>query len=132
MKTLIPVLLIVISKGVVGQIPGKEYTKWVRKAEIFYHRHDYKGSALAYSLAFKTFGWRGYEMDRYNAACSWALASVPDSAFANLQRIANKTSYSNVDEITNDKDFAGIHGDPRWMPLIDKIRKNKEKEGEKK
>ena len=65
--------------------------------------------------------------DRYNAACSWAMANVPDSAFFNLERIASKSNYNNYSNIIKDTDLAGLHSDKRWNPIIELVKQNKEK-----
>ncbi len=104
-----------------------EYTKLIKKADSLYNAKDYKNSALTYSAAFKSNGWKGYRNDRYNAACSWALAGIKDSAFFNLQRIADKANYSDYDHISTDEDLNSLHTDNRWKPLLQKIKENKEK-----
>ena len=104
-----------------------EYSRLIKKADSLYTIKDYKNSAHTYSEAFKSIGWKGYPDDRYNAACSWAMANVPDSAFFNLERIATKLAYNNYSHITNDKDLLELHSDKRWNPLIELIKQNKEK-----
>ena len=66
------------------------YNALVREAYALYQQKQFSESAARYSAAFEALGWKGYSEDRYNAACSWALAGVPDSAFFNLQRITDK------------------------------------------
>jgi hypothetical protein len=106
----------------------KEYFDLVKIADSLYRIKDYKNSANKYSNAFKVNSWKGYSSDRYNAACSWALASVPDSAFFQLDRIATLMNYTNYNHITNDTDLNSLHTDIRWEKLIEKIKQNKEKE----
>lgn len=81
---------------------------------------------MTYHEAFNTMGGKGYQDDRYNAACSWALAGYPDSAFFNLQRIIDKLKYSNYDHISNDEDLKSLHADPRWKPLLLQVKQNEE------
>ncbi|MBK9735077.1 MAG: hypothetical protein IPO92_08980 [Saprospiraceae bacterium] len=88
---------------------------------------DFRKSADKYSEAFKANGWKGLSNDRYNAACSWALAAVPDSAFFQLDRIATKANYTNYGHITTDPDLNSLHSDSRWEPLLEKIKQNKDK-----
>jgi hypothetical protein len=106
----------------------KEYFDLVKIADSLYRIKDYKNSGNKYSNAFKVNSWKGYSSDRYNAACSWALASVPDSAFFQLDRIATLMNYTNYNHITNDTDLNSLHTDIRWEKLIEKIKQNKEKE----
>lgn len=108
-----------------------EYFRLVKKADSLYNIQDYKNSANAYSAAFKANGWKGTQNDRYNAACSWAMANVPDSAFFNLERIVSKSDYKNYEHIIEDSDLMGLHSDKRWNPIIELVKQNKEKAEEK-
>ncbi len=104
------------------------YTQYAREADSLYDVKDYLKSAQKFSDAFKTNGWKGLSTDRYNAACSWALAGVPDSAFFQLDRIATKSNYTNIGHITQDTDLNSLHDDKRWQPLLAIIKGNKDKE----
>ena len=104
-----------------------EYFSLVKKADSLYTAKDFKTSALTYSAAFKANGWVGISDDRYNAACSWALANNSDSSFFQLNRIATKANYMNYGHITTDPDLNSLHNDNRWKPLLDLIKRNKEK-----
>lgn len=68
-----------------GQTPEQKYNALIKKADVFYRIKNYKNSALTYSLAFNIKGHRPITKDRFNAACSWALANYPDSAFSQLK-----------------------------------------------
>jgi hypothetical protein len=113
---------------VLSQSNSKEYEVLANIADSLYRAKDYKNSALKFSEAFRSIGWRGTAIDRYNAACSWALTAVPDSAFYQLDRIVSKLGYANYGHITTDPDLASLHNDERWKPLIEKVRLNKEKD----
>src|SRR5258706_13060513 len=104
-----------------------EYIALVKKADSLYKARDFKMSAQAYSSAFKINGWKGRSDDRYNAACSWALAHDADSAFFQLNRIATKGNYTNYGHINEDADLNSLHHDKRWQPLLEIIKQNKEK-----
>ena len=110
-----------------GQNIPQEYFDLVKKADSLYNAKDFRSSANKYSDAFKTNGWKGFPDDRYNAACSWALADVSDSAFFQLDRIATKSNYTNYGHITTDPDLNSLHNDNRWKPLLEKIKQNKDK-----
>ncbi|MFP7656955.1 DUF6624 domain-containing protein [Chryseobacterium proteolyticum] len=126
MKIRLFVLIFLVSaKLLFGQNTPKEYTEKVKKAEGFYKAKDFKNSANNYSEAFRSNGWKASLNDRYNAACSWAMASVTDSAFSQLEKIA--TQFSNYNHITGDTDLNSLHADVRWKPLLEKIKLNKEK-----
>ena len=104
------------------------YQKYAKEADSLYDAKDYLKSAQKFSEAFKSNNWKGTSSDRYNAACSWALAGVPDSAFFQLDRIATKANYTNLGHISNDTDLNSLHDDKRWQPLLAIIKGNKEKE----
>jgi hypothetical protein len=128
MKTIHILLFFGISiASLKAQTPPKEYYDFVSKAEKFYEAKEYKNSALSYSEAFKTLGWKGIPNDRYNAACSFALANMLDSAFFQLDVIVNKSNYTNLNQITSDEDLINLQNDKRWETLISIIKINKEK-----
>jgi hypothetical protein len=123
MKTKILLLLLIITtKLLVGQTATPAYYSFIKKADSLYKVKDYKNSALAYSSAFKTFGWKGHVFDRYNAARSWALSNTPDSAFDCLDRIVKKRYFTNYDSLTKEKDFTVLHPDKRWQKLLDVMK----------
>ena len=106
---------------------NEAYYRLANKADSLYDAKEYKSSALVYSEAFKANEWKGLSIDRYNAACSWALAAIPDSAFSQLNRIAEKENYTNYEHITTDTNLNSLHADSRWAALLDLIKQNKEK-----
>lgn len=110
-----------------GQNIPSEYFHLVKSADSLYQANDFRNSAKKYSEAFKSNGWKGLPSHRYNAACSWALSAVPDSAFFQLERITTKSNYTNYQHITTDPHLNTLHHDKRWKPLLEKIKQNKEK-----
>jgi hypothetical protein len=120
-------MFILPTSFIFGQDIPKEYFAFVKIADSLYNARDYINSAKKYSEAFNANGWKGTQNDRYNAACSWALAAVPDSAFFQLDRIATKLNYANYGHITTDPDLNSLHNDNRWKGLLEKIRQNKDK-----
>lgn len=105
----------------------EKYSELIKEAWNLYETKDYKQSAEKYSEAFVALGNKGNISDRYNAACSWALAKEIDSSFVQLFRIAEKGNYSNYGHITTDTDLDILHSDKRWSEVLDKIKGNKEK-----
>ncbi len=103
------------------------YDELVREAFSLYEKKEFAASAARYSAAFASLGWKGHANDRYNAACSWALAGQTDSAFFNLFRIAERMDYANVAHITTDSDLTSLHVDARWSTLLDLVKANKER-----
>jgi hypothetical protein len=105
----------------------QQYFELVKIADSLYNNKDYKSSAFKYSDAFKTNNWKALQKDRYNAARSWALSNYPDSAFFHLERLASKTNFLQVEELTKDPDFVSLHNNHRWTTLILTIKEAKEK-----
>lgn len=103
----------------------KEYTELCIKADSLYKMKDFKNSAFTYSAAFKTFGWKASQNDRYNAACSWAKANYADSAFSNLMRLATKMKFAEYNRVKNDTNLISLHEDKRWEDLLKKIKHNR-------
>ncbi len=126
-KITVILILLIISKLSFSQALSSEYLRLIKKADSLYLKKEYKQSAYMYSAAFKANKWKAATNDRYDAACSWALAGVADSAFFNLQRIATLANYSNYDHISKDPDLTPLHSHPRWQSLLIIIQSNKKK-----
>ena len=109
-----------------GQTVPAEYYKLTKKADSLYRAKDYKASAFIYSDAFKILGGKGLVNNRYDAACSWALAGYPDSAIFNLERIASKAFFSDYQRVTKDEDLVSLYNHGRWKPLLEKIKHNQD------
>ncbi len=104
-----------------------EYFSYVKIADSLYEVKDFKGAADNYFLAFKSNDRKAYPNDRYNAACSYALAGEKDSAFFHLYRLAESVvKYSNYSHITKDSDLISLYKDKRWKKLIAIVKANKE------
>lgn len=104
-----------------------KYSELIKEAWKLYQTKDYLTSGQKYSEAFVALGGKGMVNDRYNAACSWALANQPDSAFVQLSKIATGGMYTNLGHITTDSDLNSLHNDKRWNTIISQVRSNKEK-----
>lgn len=88
-----------------------------------------KNSAEQYSKAFKqNRGKSRTIVDRYNAACSWALSRATDSSFVNLYRAVQDDHYTDYNHIATDTDLSSLHQDKRWNELLQRIKKNQELE----
>lgn len=106
----------------------EKYSELTNEASSLYETKDYKQSAEKYSEAFIALGNTGYVPDRYNAACSWALAKEIDSSFVQLLKIAEKGNYTNYNHISTDSDLDILHSDQRWREVLALVKTNKEKE----
>tara|TARA_B100000809_G_C15114798_1_gene522019 strand:- start:1492 stop:2475 length:984 start_codon:yes stop_codon:yes gene_type:complete len=105
----------------------ENYSELINDAWNLYNSKDYLKSAKKYSDAFASKGNKGQTSDRYDAACSWALAGEIDSAFVQLFKIATKGNYTNYNHITIDSDLTILHSQKKWSEVIGIINKNKEK-----
>jgi hypothetical protein len=128
MKKLIvfTILSLFVCNFTLGQ-DREKYSDLIQTALNLYESKDYLKSGEKYSEAFIKLGGKGKVNDRYNAACSWALANQPDSAFVQLFKIAEKGNYTNYGHITTDSDLNSLHTDQRWGNVIGIIKANKEK-----
>ncbi|WP_396601436.1 DUF6624 domain-containing protein [Algibacter sp. R77976] len=105
----------------------EKYSELIKEAWNLYQTKGYKQSAEKYSQAFSVLGDKSNTSDRYNAACSWALAKEIDSSFAQLIQIAKKGNYSNYRHITTDSDLDNLHLDKRWSEVLKLVKSNKVK-----
>ncbi|WP_343747751.1 DUF6624 domain-containing protein [Fluviicola sp.] len=104
------------------------YDSLVTQAFKLYESKEYKASAEKFAEAFVVLGAKSYMEDRYNAACSWALAGGTDAAFNQLFKITQSGQYTNLEHISSDPDLHSLHQDKRWKKIIQQVTKNKEKE----
>ena len=127
MKTTLFLLTLLISAtSLLAQKNHQKYDVLIRKADSLYQVKDYKNSALEFSEAFNAHDAKITINHRYNAACSWALASVPDSAFYHLNYVATKMDYMDYGHIKGDPDLKSLYSDKRWQPLIELVKANKD------
>ncbi len=102
-----------------------QYYRYIHKADSLYQAKNYKASGMAYSSGFKVAKGKGTSTDRYNAACSWSLANVPDSAFASLEYLVKKLDYRNSNRLFQDMDLMTLFPDKRWLPLLQRVNGNR-------
>lgn len=103
----------------------EKYTEFKQEAEKFYDSKEFQKSANKYKEAFDQLDGKAYLNDRYNAACSYALAEDVENSFYHLFRL---TEYSIVDykDITSNSDLNILHKDERWKKLLEIVKANKE------
>ncbi len=106
----------------------EKYPEFVKEAWKLYESKEYKKSADKYKEAFDQIDGKAYPYDRYNAACSYALAGDIENSFYHLFRLAEnpKTKYKNYGHITTDSDLDILYKDKRWDKLISIVKSNKE------
>lgn len=122
--TLIAFLSVFVFNFTFGQ-DREKYSELVKEAWALYEAKEYLKSGQKYSEAFTALGGKGLVDDRYDAACSWALAKEIDSAFVQLFKIAENGNYSNLSHISTDKDLKRLYKDERWKKVIERVRANK-------
>lgn len=105
----------------------QKYDDLVTEANKLYEQKSYTASARAYKEAFDQLGGKATPDDRYNAACSYALAGNTDTAFYHLFRLANDSGFDNYNHLASDTDLKSIHGDKRWNKLLDIVKANQVK-----
>lgn len=120
-------VLLFVTTLVQAQDDMPTYKAKVTEANKLYKEGKYAESAKAFSEGFGALGKKAYPKDRYNAACSFALAGETDSALYHLYRLADgKSKYSNLSHITADQDLNSLHEEKRWGEIIALVKKNKE------
>jgi hypothetical protein len=118
--------LLISATSLLAQKNHQKYDVLIRKADSLYQVKDYMNSALSFSVAFNAPGAKITMNHRYNAACSWALANVPDSAFYHLNYIATKMNYTDYGHIKGDPDLKSLYSDKRWQTIIGLVKANKD------
>jgi Skp family chaperone for outer membrane proteins len=105
-----------------------KYVEFVKKADSLYRAKDYKSSAIEYQNAFDANDGKAYPNDRYNAACTFALAGDSEKAFYHLLYSAEhpRIKYSNFNHITTDSDLNSLHKSEKWDKLIAIVKANKD------
>ena len=93
---------------------GQDAQALANQARAAYEAKDFANAADLFVAAAQAGPAKA--TNRYNAACSYALAGQTDAAFRELQ--ASIDAGLGGDTPANDPDFASLHADPRWSPLI--------------
>lgn len=132
MKNIIlSIVFFVLTISTFGQVKFKtdeKYLKHASRAFKYYNNKKYLQSALSYDTLFKNFKGQGLRSDKYNAACSWALAENASKAFSYLNKAINIDKWADLSHILTDTDLKSLHSDKRWQTLIEKVKSNKETE----
>jgi len=137
MKNLLFLSSVILLSSVSGiaQENKNNYKKYIGKADSLYKAKEYASAARSYYKGFLEINGKAYATDRYNAACSYSLAKINDSAFYHLNYMADKSSdylydsYKHV--MKGDSDLDEIRKDERWEAFsqrMDSIKSAKEKD----
>ncbi len=125
---LVAVLGILISNFAFGQKDMSKYKAFINTADSLYNVKDYKNSAIQYQNAFDSNDGKAHPRDRYNAACTFALAGDSTKAFFHLLYSAEhpRIKYKNYNHITTDSDLNSLHKSKQWEKLIKIVKANKD------
>ena len=110
---------------------GQTANELYKAGDSLYKAKDYRNAAIAYGKGIREEG-ENAAINRYRvAASSWALAGDTDSAFHYLNVItqsdkANRTLARNIEY---DPEFSALKSDKKWLPILQKIQKQAEKNG---
>lgn len=126
-KTLITLFCLFQLTWSFGQI-SEPYKAYVIEADSLYTAGNYQLSATRYKAAFDELDGKAYPNDRYNAACSYALAEDVENAFYHLFYLAenSKILYRDLNHISTDVDLNILHQDNRWDQLLAIVKGNKQ------
>ncbi|WP_372642300.1 DUF6624 domain-containing protein [Ancylomarina sp.] len=106
----------------------EKYAACTKQAEKLYDLNEFQNSADKYKEAFDLIdGKASSSSDRYNAACSYALAKDVESSFSHLFRLAkSRAKYNKYGHISIDTDLNILHQDERWEELLAIVKVNKD------
>jgi hypothetical protein len=120
--TILTIIGLLVSNCFFGQ-DSEKHLALLNEARQLYESKEFLKSGQKYSEAFDAIGNKGTLYDRYNAACSWALANQPDSSFVQLFKIVEIGNFTDLSQLTADPDLNSLHSDERWIKLIEIIEK---------
>jgi hypothetical protein len=122
-KILLASLGVLIVINSFGQDQQK-YSDLVKEARKLYENKEYLKSGQKYSEAFKIINNKAITSDRLSASCSWAKANVPDSAFIQLFRIAQDSSFTYYNSLMINLDLNSLSSDKRWNRVMESVKAN--------
>jgi hypothetical protein len=108
-------------------IPDHLYMRQAERAKAYYEQQEYLKAATIFDSLFLITNGGGIVIDKYNAACCWALAGNKDKAFGYLNKIIIEDAYANADQMMHDTDLDLLHTDKRWQGLVRSVQQNKQK-----
>jgi hypothetical protein len=124
MKIFVSIVCILLLGIVPTNAQNKDYTSHSDKADLLFKKKDFLNAVKEYSLAFASNNDLGKVLHRYRAASCWALLGNSDSAFYQLQKIANTGNFTQYELIAHDSNLLTLHTDKRWNTIIEKVKKN--------
>lgn len=107
-----------IAAAVLALCAHQSFAATEQEAMAAYQAKQYPRAAALYVALFEA---EHDALALYNAACSYALAGDSAQAFATLERMV-AAGYLDAKTVANDSDFASIKADPRWQPLLERMK----------
>lgn len=125
---LLAIIGLLSTNFVFSQSDLTKYDVCITKADSLYNAKEYQASAVEFQNAFDSNDGKAYSRDRYNAACTFALAGDSDKAFYHMFYLAEnpKILYTNYNHVIADSDLNSLHEDERWQKVVGLIKANKE------
>ncbi len=106
--------------------PDEKYMIHSSRANGYYAEKKYALSGSSFDSLFILYKGTGLRVDKYNAACSWALAGNKDKAFHYLNEVVVKDKWSFLSHTMTDSDLQSLHSDGRWDPLMKMVKVNED------
>lgn len=98
------------------------YDSLMTKGHEAFQSSDYPHAGQFYLDAISAYGDKGFNDDRYKAAQALAQSGRKDPAFANLQRLFEKTTHLEYQSLLSDTLLIPLNDDPRWSILLVALR----------
>ncbi len=117
-------LSILIASTVFGQIIPDAYLNNIAKADSCLESKQFLQATIYYNQAFMTNNNLGRVRDRYSDAKCWTVLDNKDSAFFQLDKIANGGKFTKYQILENDLAFLPLRSDPRWAKIISTVKSN--------
>lgn len=106
------------------------------EATAYLKNSQYRKAGESYEKVISYAGDESGYIERYNAACSWALANEPDKAFKQLFYLASTRKkdpkgYMSLEQVSNmltyftDEDLQSIRNDDRWNEFRVRLQKGR-------
>ena len=96
-----------------------------RKADSLYRVKEFAAAAPLYLQSASLAEFKGARVgDYYNAACCFALAGQPDSAFTYLKK-AVAGGWNNKAHVLKDSDLNSLHVSGEWEEVLNSIKETK-------
>lgn len=125
-KEALTLSVILLYCTLLAQTPTAAYYTAVGRCDSLYTAKQYKAAAQAYQKLFVAFPQYIYWTEHYNAASNYALAGDVNSAFIQLYKVTDYTSFNAYNQLATDPDLDNLHTDSRWPVLLTAARRQRD------